>query len=176
MKSTSSIRKPQPRFAFLLSLLLGGVFAATSWIYGDANFLSHPYETFVEACAASIIGVIVGLICSPFVIVWLARKRLVLAGVLLLLGVTPVIPLIMTYGRAIGIESAIGIVAVIVSVFILSCKALSIYLSDIVFDPPNCPACGYDLTGNESGACSECGTEFDPKILSTMNNCGDKIT
>ncbi|MCP4594424.1 MAG: hypothetical protein GY842_27145 [bacterium] len=26
--------------------------------------------------------------------------------------------------------------------------------------PPCCSTCGYDLTGNESGRCSECGTEI----------------
>ena len=29
------------------------------------------------------------------------------------------------------------------------------------FTPPNCTKCGYDLTGNESGVCPECGTEIE---------------
>ena len=29
--------------------------------------------------------------------------------------------------------------------------------------PNACPACGYDLTGNESGVCPECGVGLDPK-------------
>ena len=30
---------------------------------------------------------------------------------------------------------------------------------------PICVPCGYDLTGNESGVCPECGTATSPKIL-----------
>lgn len=26
--------------------------------------------------------------------------------------------------------------------------------------PENCPKCGYDLTGNASGRCPECGTQI----------------
>ena len=28
--------------------------------------------------------------------------------------------------------------------------------------PGNCQQCGYDLAGNESGVCPECGTKIDP--------------
>ena len=31
--------------------------------------------------------------------------------------------------------------------------------------PPECPRCGYDLTGNISGICPECGTPIDPAIM-----------
>lgn len=36
--------------------------------------------------------------------------------------------------------------------------------------PGHCPACGYDLTGNESGACPECGAvpKADPKPPSAL--------
>ena len=31
--------------------------------------------------------------------------------------------------------------------------------------PPQCPMCGYDLTGNLSGKCPECGLPIDPAIM-----------
>ena len=30
------------------------------------------------------------------------------------------------------------------------------------FPPGHCQKCGYDLTGNVSGRCPECGTRIDP--------------
>jgi predicted Zn-ribbon and HTH transcriptional regulator len=29
--------------------------------------------------------------------------------------------------------------------------------------PTHCPACSYDLRGNESGKCPECGQDIDPQ-------------
>ena len=34
---------------------------------------------------------------------------------------------------------------------------------------PICIKCGYDLTGNESGACPECGTACDPRLIAAAN-------
>lgn len=36
-----------------------------------------------------------------------------------------------------------------------------------------CAICDYNLKGNKSGICPECGTAFDPKILTMKNNGGD---
>lgn len=53
-------------------------------------------------------------------------------------------------------KSAFGFVAV---VFVLI--AYSMYQASRAAQPPAgcCGACGYDLTGNESGTCPECGAE-----------------
>jgi len=34
-------------------------------------------------------------------------------------------------------------------------------------DPNACPACGYDLTGNESGVCPECGVALNTEAAQT---------
>jgi hypothetical protein len=33
------------------------------------------------------------------------------------------------------------------------------------YRPGHCRTCGYDLTGNVSGVCPECGTPFNPKSV-----------
>jgi hypothetical protein len=38
-----------------------------------------------------------------------------------------------------------------------------LWYKDRRFPPGQCQACGYDLTGNESGRCPECGTEVQHK-------------
>ena len=57
-----------------------------------------------------------------------------------------------------------GHVFVVIS-FVVCCKALSVYLPDIVFEHPRCRGCGYDLTGNQSGVCPECGLKLDSLML-----------
>ncbi len=38
---------------------------------------------------------------------------------------------------------------------------------------PYCPECGYDLTGNKSGHCTECGTAI-PSDESRFGHCNDE--
>ena len=35
-------------------------------------------------------------------------------------------------------------------------------------EPGGCPRCGYDLTGNVTGTCSECGVTLDPESISSV--------
>ena len=102
-------------------------------------------------------GVPVGFACSPFVVMWLSRKNLVVAGAVLLLVVLSVVPLVQWGLRWAGSYEFPFIISTTVSTYLLTCKALSMYLPDIVFDPPLCTNCGYDLRGSPSRKCSECG-------------------
>ncbi len=168
MKRNQNVQEPKEWSAILLSVVLGGFYAGIYWICCDSGFFLHPYWTIANALVASPIGMIVGLLCSPFPMFWLARKRLAAAGFILLLVVGSAIPLYSNFGYVIGADSIFGHIGIIVAIYLFCCKAVSIYLPDIVFDSPNCLACGYDLTGNVSGVCPECGRAFDLATLPEM--------
>jgi len=42
--------------------------------------------------------------------------------------------------------------------------------------PGCCLRCGYDLTGNTSGVCSECGDKVHPPVVLADSECGEKAT
>ena len=149
--------RPRPYAAFFMSLALGGAYAGFFWIAGDSGFLAHARETLVEATGAALIGVPVGFMCSPLIVSWFARKRLVVVAPILLVVVSSSIPVCIRVQPVFGYWSPLGSIGLVVAVFLGSGKVLSMYMPDIVFDPPHCPACGYDLTGNQSGVCTECG-------------------
>ncbi len=42
--------------------------------------------------------------------------------------------------------------------------------SRVAFDPDHCTSCGYNLTGNLSGVCPECGTPIPPAAIGTTDD------
>jgi len=42
--------------------------------------------------------------------------------------------------------------------------------------PGCCLRCGYDLTGNTSGVCPECGDKVHPPVVLADSECGEKMT
>ena len=149
----------------LVAVLWKYGYAGIFWIVCDANFLAHPYEGIVNATVGAIFGLPIGFACSSFMILWLSRKSLVSAGLILLLVVSPTVPLSILGLDVIGVESVLAVTCLVVFGFVVCCKAVSIYLPDIVFEHPKCRGCGYDLTGNQSGVCPECGLTLDSLML-----------
>ena len=151
-------RKPRTLATFFMSLALGGVYAGTASVYLNQHMgwtLSHALAELVFV--GLFFGVPIGFACSPLVVMWLSRKNLLAAGAVLLLVVPSTYPLLRR-----GVEWADYyrihfLICSTVSIYLLSCKALSMYLPDVVFDPPLCTNCGYDLRGSPSRKCSECG-------------------
>ena len=161
--------RPRYKSAFLLSHALFAAYAGIFWIATDSGFLEHPYETLVAACACATFGLPVGFACSSFVVLWLSRKNLVSAGLILLLVVSPIVPLSILGLSAIGSRSVFPSVCLVVTSFVVCCKALSIYLPDIVFEYPRCRGCSYNLSGNQSGVCPECGLKLDSLMLEGLD-------
>ncbi len=136
-----------------MSVLLGAWYAAIFWALDDAYFWSEPSAALFTGL---ICGSPIGLLCAPLASMALARKRIRTAATYLFLIVSPAVPIV-SYGLSAFDSDGPTIVATIVGVYILSCMLLGRILPDVVFDPRYCARCGYDLTGNESGRCSECG-------------------
>ena len=71
-------------------------------------------------------------------------------------------------GFGIAEDAMLGVV--IASIVFLSYLASRLLYACMIFqrvldDTPRCDCCGYNLTGNRSGRCPECGTPFDEKLL-----------
>lgn len=114
-----------------------------------------------ELVAVLLTGAVLGAVCAPLVS-WIVRSK-PLTPVLLLLSVTvaPVVAACMYWGSysgkvsmlvvAVGIPTGAGIAVACV---------LRVLLHDALI-PGHCQNCGYDLTGNVSGVCPECGTAVE---------------
>lgn len=163
MQRSRSKNLPRRRSAFFLCLALGGAYAA---IFGTnpVRVIDRPWEALENAAACSFIGIVIGLFCSPLFVSWLARKRLALAGPILLLLALPTICLCANLAVVMFDYWAIPVaICLIVGAFLVYSRLLSRLLPDIVFDYPLCSFCGYDLTGNRSGTCPECGGQTEPQ-------------
>ena len=69
-----------------------------------------------------------------------------------------------------GIAEDVTIAFLIAFIVILSYLASRLLYACMIFqrvldETPRCDCCGYNLTGNRSGRCPECGTPFDEKLL-----------
>lgn len=67
--------------------------------------------------------------------------------------------------RAIGLYVSTGLTIAALVAFAIAKRAQKLYLY------PFCEQCGYDLTGNESGACSECGTRLQSNLRNVDGAC-----
>ncbi len=106
------------------------------------------------------------LVTLPFLLEWISWKILGCGSQDLI-----------TYcvvGFGIAEHAMIGVV--IASSVILSYLASRLLYACMIFhrvldETPRCDCCGYNLTGNRSGRCPECGTSFDASLLEKDNQC-----
>ena len=115
------------------------------------HFSGMPLELTLGAVAAASGSVISGLMCFPFVLYLLRRKKLASVKLPLFFGVCP-IPVFLVF---LGFPLLAGI-AVPVGLVLVS-GVLWRVLPDVYETSGLCYKCGYDLTGNVSGVCPECG-------------------
>jgi len=109
-----------------------------------------------------------------------AKKGRLLAGVVMavglgLLGGTflyyPIFSLLL--GRELRFDRA-GVLIISVGIVICVLDGLCImFLRKKGIPPGRCPACGYDLTGNVSGICPECGKPTAPHTAGGTKNPAD---
>ena len=168
--------KPKPGMAFLMSLLLGAIYAATSsWFYWEAPFSFSIW--FIDSLLVGVLyGIPVGFMCSPIVVILLSKKNLVVSGLILLIVVLSTYPLINLGTPWTNIDFFPGVPIIIVIVFLLSCKVISMLLPNIVYDPPFCKICGYYLCGLPKPRCPECGTPFDPSEIESLSKTSSEDT
>jgi len=62
------------------------------------------------------------------------------------------------------------IVSTVVTTLGLAARRLTVSLVEIQRKPGHCISCGYDLTGNESGICPECGFAVGASPLDNQKN------
>ena len=75
-----------------------------------------------------------------------------------------------------GIAEEAVIACLFIFIVILSWLASRLLYACMIFhrvldDTPRCDCCGYNLTGNRSGRCPECGTRFDASLLTQDDPC-----
>jgi hypothetical protein len=114
------------------------------------------------------VGAIVGLLCSPVVLLCLYRKPLRWAVPIVYLpslgavvGYALVTPLLFGGEPGLYLSSA-GVAVVAILTFAFLVRAL---LPDNVRKARRCPTCGYDLRGSAGPACSECGSAIRGDVV-----------
>ena len=104
-----------------------------------------------------LIGGVVGVGCSPAVCFFLRRKSLRLAFKIVCATVTvPVCCLSLVF----SLEGYLVVPLTSVSVLVVSSGVLWAALPDVWEEAGLCYHCGYNLTGNVTGICPECGERF----------------
>jgi len=106
------------------------------------------------AAVGSLAGVAIGAFWFPFAWVFLRRKRLRVATAALSLLAVPIILAFSSWFRD---WVPLAVLASVVPGFVLVCGILRLVLRDVYEASGVCYNCGYNLTGNVSGVCPECG-------------------
>lgn len=154
----------------LVSAVLGGVTGYLCLALDDRLFdLGRYYTLFWKAHV--VLGVFLGTLCSPVAILFLRRKRLQAVVIRMLLYT---VPLALVFYFLCGLCRLFGHLSWLSNYYADRVDLLAFPLGYVVVcvltaflvpnEPPPagyCGKCGYDLTGNISGVCPECGTPVD---------------
>jgi len=109
---------------------------------------------FAGTFFGAIMGLIVSLFLLPFALMCIGRKDPVIC--MLWLGCAPFLPLMLAvlWTKSLLVPMFIAVVG-----YLLTLAGFSLFLPNVVeHTTGHCRKCGYDLTGNVSGICPECGT------------------
>lgn len=112
----------------------------------------RPWTTFAVLAIPPLVGAACILVAYPIARSWLERRSLESASAVLSIFVAPA-PLVLVklgFYRTALIAGPAGM--------LIAALALRLTLPVIYDRPGECHCCGYDLTGNVSGICPECGT------------------
>ncbi len=168
MKSEPDLR----RITVGRCILLGDGFALLSfvtigvWSLGNVRITvmtgpeKFPWMAALPVCG---VGTVIGAACSALVIPLLWRKpgRAVLTWLILIVGPVVMLTALVACELRDRTDNELTILSGgPVCASILTALVLRFALPDLP-RPGHCSRCGYNLTGNESGTCPECGTEVE---------------
>lgn len=103
------------------------------------------------------------LITLPFLLDWLSWK---------ILDHDLITYLVVGFGIAEDATIAFLIAFIVILSYVASRLLYACMIFQRVLDEtPRCDCCDYNLTGNRSGRCPECGTPFDPSLLEKDDQC-----
>ena len=155
------------RQAEAIGLCVGlGTFFGILSLVAQTLFYPVRFAPLAALALASVVGGSVGLVCSGAFVPLIWRKPLWKAGKWLLIGVSPVV-LLSAYCRSWLFPWSYSgfVISVVVpaGAFIGMSRILNRALKDIYprYPTHHCQKCGYNLTGNVSGICPECGTRIE---------------
>ena len=146
-----------------LSAVFGGACGALSHIvpttvYGFARRGSPPSLGF-----AIVLGVSFAIPLTPIAVAFLRRTSLASAAVRMFAFGCPLFLLgkaLFDYLWALGrptVDFPLSFAIALVAAYVLPLPGIAFVLRPARGLPGHCPSCGYDLTGNVSGVCPECG-------------------
>lgn len=130
-------------------------FVALGILYGGISafvLIPDPIWSLVVGIPT---GAIAGAMCAPIGMACLWRKDINEATRVLAIGVAPSVAML-----TLLLGNIIAVLLTSVCCFILAVIFVGARLPDRpeLIDPTKCKTCGYNLTGNVSGICPECGT------------------
>ena len=138
-------------FCGIVAFAIGGWAAASPYVGGPLS----------RRCIAGLLcGLFVGVVSIPIGVNTLWRKDVVrTAGALTMVLVPVSVGAVVAVAKGGLLGIAVAPLAFPIALY-ASCAVLKDHLPNVLSDGshPLCEKCGYDLTGNESGRCPECGT------------------
>ena len=136
----------------VLSWASYGLLGAIPLALRDGHESEHPaWHLFRVAAAGILIGCLTGAVFYPFAWKFLRRRQFDRVRLKLFVAMAVASPVLAVLGAA--YYTLGGPI-----VFVTTCAVLWRALPRLYETPGHCHTCEYDLTGNVSGVCPECGT------------------
>ena len=138
--------------------ILGSAAMTTHWAKeGWRWMLQHPGIALGEVGFSFVVGAVVGLLAAPVVVSCLFQTRLLVA-LPAVYGPSLAVVVLFSLVTDFGIPEALATAGIaFVSVCAGSIVALALLPAEARFDEKRCPSCGYNLRGDLSAGCPECG-------------------
>ncbi len=168
---------------FIVVMLLAGVGAASlggAWSFLRLTPGDHGAQRRVvrriwarRTGAAARAGTVIALLSFPLFLVTLPFLLEWISWKILGCGIQdPISYFVVGFGIAEDVTIAFLIAFIVILSYLASRLLYACMICRRVLDEtPRCDCCGYNLTGNRSGRCPECGTPIDARLLTKDDQC-----